>query len=914
MDTKDKRLRTTIKELGYLLGEVLVEQEGRRLYDIVEEFRSLTKQLRGKNDISAIKKIKKINATLSLNEIQKIIKAFSIYFILVNAADEVNKITSAEKKRLSASGKDNSYLNDAFSKIRELNSKKNFINKILSQIEIIPVFTAHPTEATRQTILKKILRISELLIDKEFHLSDSYSVEIINRKIKTEIALLWQSNDIRFRKITITDEIMRGLFFLKESIYKILPEFYSLFEFSFYKNYNYELKLVEPIFKFGSWIGSDRDGHPYVTSAVTKETFKIHQNEIIKLYLGELNRIYELLSISEQVKKVNNDLRSSVDSDLKKLKVSETDNKLREPSEIYRTKFYLIYKKLENTIEKQSIYYINPNDFLNDIYLISESLLQNESGLIHNELIRPLIIKIKTFGFHFVKLDIRQNANHIRKAVAEIIKKCLPDTDYNILTEQQKINLLIKVVSKPHNIEIIDSVLSEETRKIVDEVSLIRWAKENISYDAAEDYIISNCSAVSDILNILFIARLVGLVKVNNKKIVSSNIDILPLFETIEDLRNSIKIIKKLMEVGIYKNQITARKNKMKIMLGYSDSNKDGGIVTSNFELYKAQIELEKLSRALKFDLILFHGRGGSISRGGGPANQSILAQPPNTIKGKIKITEQGEMISSKFLLPAIAKQSLEIISSAVMLKTAQSFKNIQRPEIKDYIVQFEKISKHAFDHYNSLVKHKNFISYFRTVTPIDIIENLEIGSRPSSRKKGSDIKSLRAIPWVFSWTQNRQTISGWYGFGTAITKSIENREITFNELRFLYKNWKFFNSLVHNIEMVLFKTDMLIGKEYTSLNQNKNISEIFKLISDEYNNSVKAVLNIIGEQRLLDHDKSLRRTLSLRNPYIDPISFLQVELIRQYRKSKDKVNKSELLKILRSSVNGIAAGIRNTG
>jgi phosphoenolpyruvate carboxylase len=349
-------------------------------------------------------------------------------------------------------------------------------------------------------------------------------------------------------------------------------------------------------------------------------------------------------------------------------------------------------------------------------------------------------------------------------------------------------------------------------------------------------------------------------------------------------------------------------------MLGYSDSNKDGGIVTSNFELYKAQIELEKLTRSKKIALVLFHGRGGSISRGGGPVNESILSQPPNTIKGKIKITEQGEMISSKYLVPQIAQKNLEVISSAVIIKTARSYKNIQHPEIHKYIKRFEKISERAYNHYRQLVDSDNFVDYFRTVTPIDIIENLEIGSRPASRKKGGGTKSLRAIPWVFSWTQNRQTISGWYGFGSSIYDSIENDETSLTELKKMYEGWRFFNSLIHNIEMVLFKTDMIIGKEYTSLNNNTYVKRVFDMIRSEYNKSISAILDITGEKALLDHNKSLQRTLALRNPYIDPISFIQVDLIKKYRNSKSVKKKSELINILRSSVNGIAAGIRNTG
>jgi len=371
---------------------------------------------------------------------------------------------------------------------------------------------------------------------------------------------------------------------------------------------------------------------------------------------------------------------------------------------------------------------------------------------------------------------------------------------------------------------------------------------------------------------------------------------------------------------GLYNNKAYAqhlklRNNCQKIMLGYSDSNKDGGILTSNFELYKAQILLNKISKRKKIKLTLFHGRGGSISRGGGPVNRSILAQPPGTIEGKIKITEQGEMISSKYLMHDIAKKSLEIITSAVLYKTIQPVKKDEIKKIQNNIKKFEKISEYAFEHYRNLINHENFIEYFRNITPIDIIEKIEIGSRPPSRKIRKDIILLRAIPWVFAWTQNRETISGWYGFGYAIESVIKNKIISPLELQHLYNNWEFFNALVQNIEMVLTKTDMIIGKEYVSLYKNKGVMKIFRMIRSEYERSARCVLMLTGENELLDNNKQLQRTLYLRNPYIDPISYIQVNLIRQYRNTRiSKKKKEELLNVLRSSVNGIAAGIKNTG
>lgn len=908
-------MRTNIRELGFTLGEVLIEQEGKQLFNKVEKLRGLSKDLRIKGDKKYASRIRSIVDKLDLVESHNIIKAFSIYFILVNAADEVNKVID-EKLYRNGDDSDVDFMTHAFREIKDLNLSRDAIDNLLDHVEIIPVFTAHPTEATRQTILKKILRISTLLLQKELNYNNEEEIETIQKKIKTEITLLWQSNEIRFSKITVHDEIMRGLFFFKEVIYKNLPGFYHSMERSFRKIFGYDVEFPE-IIKFGSWIGGDRDGHPFVTEELTKSTFQIHQKEIINLYLADLNEIYEKLSTSILLKNASDGLIDSIKHDREMLTINETDNKLREPTEIYRAKLYLIYRKLENKLKDSSsklFSYKNAGDFASDILMIKKSLEENEGNLVADDLITPLLRKINTFGFHFVILDIRQNARLIKNAVAEVFEKADSHISFNQLAEEDKIELLTKELLNPRPLlnKFID--LTEDSEKVIREFGLIRWGLKNISNDCTGDYIISNSARVSDVLSALLLAKENGLLRVKNGKITDSQIDILPLFETIEDLRNSDAVMENLFENPAYKQHLQFRRNVQKIMLGYSDSNKDGGIVTSNFELYKAQIKLEKLTTDKNITLSLFHGRGGSISRGGGPVNRSILAQPPGTISGKIKITEQGEMISSKYLLPDIAKKSMEIMSSAVLIKTAQSEMKNDMIKINKFVEKFESISETAFEEYRSLVQHNEFYNYFRTVTPIDIIEKIEIGSRPPSRKKGSDISSLRAIPWVFSWTQNRQTISGWFGFGSAVEKSINTNEITIRELKRMYKDWRFFNTLVQNIEMVLTKTDLIIGEEFVRLSGKKYAVVIFGLIRAEYEKSVKAVLQITGEKKLLDNNKTLQRTLNLRNPYIDPISFIQVKLIDQYRSVKSPTNKQKLLTVIRSSVNGIAAGIRNTG
>lgn len=908
----EKNLSKNIKELGFLLGEVLKEQEGIKLFDTVEKLRALTKVLR--DDSESKKKIRGIVSKLSLEESHNVIKAFAIYFILVNAADEVHKIVIDKINEDKTENKHEGSFRNTLHDLSKLKLSKKDLSVIFNKIEIIPVFTAHPTEATRQTILKKVLRISELLLDKELSILSKTDEEEAKLKIKTEVTLLWQSNEIRFSKINVEDEVMRGLFFFKNVIYKILPKIYNDLELELQSQFNYG-ERVPPLIKFGSWIGGDRDGHPFVSIDVTKETFQIHRKEIINLYLNDLNHIYEYLSTSTYLKIVSRKLlRKTAEYD-KKIKSESAVNKLREPTEIYRKFLSQIYNKLTSTLSDKTFSYKHSNELLHDLALVKDSLVENEGEIISKKMIEPFYKKVETFGFHFVKLDVRQNAKLIRDAVDEMLTSTGVTHNFAKLKEEQKIHLLNEEILNSRPLTNQFQKYSESTHKVLEEIKLIAWGTINISQEAISDYIISNCEKVSDILSIQLLAKESGLIKVRNRKITQSLLDILPLFETISDLRNAKDVMSKLFSVNSYIQQLQSRDKTQKIMLGYSDSNKDGGILTSNYELYKSQIELNKICGEFGIEMILFHGRGGSISRGGGPVYNSILAQPPQTIEGKLKLTEQGEMISAKYLVPQTARKSLETITSAVILQTSKSLMNIEQPEIHKFISTFGNISECAFQHYRKLIEHKNFIEYFRTVTPIDIIEKIEIGSRPPSRKKGNDISALRAIPWVFSWTQNRQTISGWFGFGTAIETSIKKKEITLKKLKHMYNNWEFFNTLIQNLEMVLTKTDMLIAEEYIRLNTSKQAKAIFVEIKNEYDRSKKYLLKITGEKELLSNNPQLKRTLELRNPYLDPINFIQINLIEKYRSKKvSRKQKEKILTVLRASVNGIAAGIRNTG
>ncbi|MCF8414419.1 MAG: phosphoenolpyruvate carboxylase, partial [Melioribacteraceae bacterium] len=733
----DNKLRSDIRELGKILGEILIEQESKSLFDTVEKLRGLTKDLRTAYSAATHKQIQKVISSLGVEESYNVVRAFSIYFILVNAADEVNKIRNerieiAEGKLIAGSFK------KLFNEFKEDKISEKQIFEILETVEIIPVFTAHPTEATRQTILRKILRISKILLIRDTRLLTDEELEQIRRDLRAEITMLWQSNEIRFHKVTVQDEIQRGLFFFKEVIYDLIPEFYL--------RINTQLKTVydtvqksPPILQFGSWMGGDRDGHPYVTAEISKETFLNSRSQIIKLYLDDLDGVYQFLSTSTNISTASKALIDSVERDRELIGSELNLSQHREPSEIYRIKLLFIYQKLQNVLKQTGPRYLSCDEFIDELNLIYSSLNENKGMILAESEILPLLLKAKTFGFHLAKLDIRQNSSILNSAVSDLFNVSEVEESFETKSEMEKVEILSREILNSRPLVGSNSVLNESTQKVLNEFKLIKWGRKNISESSCGDFIISNSAVASDVLSALLLAKEVGLLKVKNKRIESSIIDILPLFETIEDLRVATKTMKILIENEAYSQHLTLRKNKQKIMIGYSDSNKDGGIFTSNYELYNAQINLHKLCENYSKELILFHGRGGSISRGGGPMNESILAQPHGTLDGAIKITEQGEMISSKYLIPQIANRSLELIGSAVLETTIKSRlqKSKEINAIHNKIAAF--ISEKAFQTYRNLVQHDLFYEYFREATPIDIIEQIEIGSRPPSRKKGTD-------------------------------------------------------------------------------------------------------------------------------------------------------------------------------
>ncbi len=911
---KDAPLHRDIRELGAILGDVLIEQEGKEFFDLEEELRLLTKSLRSNYSEETKSKIDDLIGSLDLERASKIVRAFLFYFLLSNTADEVHRIRRQRAHALTDATPQRGSLEDAFIELSKDGKSFDFARQILELTTVVPVFTAHPTEATRQTVLRKILNISELLMKRETSTLTPDELADLRRRLHTEITVLWQTNEIRMNRVTVYDEIRRGLFFFSEILYDTIPMFYDRLNRTVSEVYRRH-ELAPVILRFGSWIGGDRDGHPFVTGEVTRKAITMQKKQILSSYLRDVDALYEDISSSTRLVGASRLLAESVESDRQSLSGQVSEQDLKDQSEIYRVKVFLMYNKLKNTLDEDGFRYRTAEEFVADLELMLDSLKSNKGEVIAESKILPLIYKAKTFGFHLASLDVRQNSTVLSRAVAAVLKASEVEDSFGRLSAEAKAKLLTKEVLKARPLVISSMVTDPDAGEVLSEFEAMRFGKEFAGEETCNDYIISMSSEVSDVLTPLLFGKETGLIKVREGKMEESRLDILPLFETIEDLKNAPVVMAKLFRNPAYSQHLRLRGMTQKIMIGYSDSNKDAGIVASNFELIKAQINLKKICERYGVTLILFHGRGGSVSRGGGPLNQAIISQPVGTIEGKIKITEQGEMIFVKYSMPEIALRSIELITSAVILATAR-YKSGGKSEAGKYMAMFQKISDVAMRHYRELVTQPGFIEYFRRVTPIDVIERIEIGSRPPSRNGGTDLKNLRAIPWVFSWTQNRQLISGWFGYGYALEYAVQKKITSWAELREMYSNWEFFKALTDNVEMVLSKADMVIGGEYLRLAEQKgNSQKIYRMIKEEYDRSSRAVLNITGESFLLESNPSLQRSLRLRNPYIDPISLVQIRFLQAYREgAMEGGRQQEILDLLRSTVNGIAAGMRNTG
>jgi len=973
--SKDAPLRADIHRLGDLLGETLRRFGGERLFEIEEDVRALCKRLRGAQasgkTAGAERELKRLLRRLSLDETIGVIRAFSVYFQLVNIAEQYHRIRRKRFYELRTPDQpQRGSLAETLRRLRGDFSDPKLLQRVVDRLEIMPVMTAHPTEAARRTLLEKHRRIADLLaaFDEE-NLAQRRRDEL-HARLAAEVESVWQTDEVRHTQPTVLDEVNHGLYYFDATLFDAAPALLDELERQLEENFpGVKLRDGATPLRFGSWIGGDRDGNPFVTPEITWETLRLQQRLVLRKYRDAVAGLSRRLSESSRFAPPTDELSESLKEDAVALPAVAAEVATRNAEEPYRQKLSYIYTRIENTLrrnrdlasalrltEEHTLISIRPGlpivaaltgsgaDVANvyrdgaslweELRLVRDSL-RADKAVYAARAVDRLMRQVAVFGLHLATLDLRQHSERHTAALSEITRS-LRLRDYSQMSEDDRVEWLTRELDTPRPLVATDARYSAETTETLNVFRVARRALDEISPNAIRTYIISMTREVSDLLAVLVLAKEAGLVDcglriadcgtsiksaIRNPQTAIRNA-VSPLFETIEDLRRAPEIMRRLFEHPFYRRQLAAQGNLQEVMIGYSDSSKDGGILTSSWELYKAQERLWEVARAAGVELRLFHGRGGTVGRGGGPSHEAILAQPPDTVVGRIKITEQGEVISSKYSLAEIAQRSLELTTSAVIAASlpqpAQDTDKLSR--WKDVM---EDISAQAFAAYRRFVRETpGFYDYFIQATPVEELQYLRIGSRPAKRKSGSkSLDDLRAIPWVFGWTQSRHLLPGWLAVGTALEDFIKARpRQNLRLLREMYREWTFFHSTISNIEMTLAKADFQIARQYASRTLDRGLGRrIFRMLEEEHERACRVTLQITGERRLLDQSPVLQRSIAVRNPYVDPLSFLQVELLARRRQRDGKAepgdgDREKLLYATLLTINGIAAGMRNTG
>ena len=885
MNSDNSALRNDVRKLADLLGETLARQEGAELLNLVESVRLAVRE--GKPDQAL--------SNLSVSKTVSLVRAFSIYFNLANVAEQVDRVKLlANQQHLGGS-----WISQAVSNISSALDKNEFskadLQSWLNNFSIRPVFTAHPTEAARRSVLSKLNTISELL--------DAPDSKVGNARLAETIDLLWQTDELRLGQPEPLDEAVNSLYYLDELLEFTVPEILDEFAKEL-KRVGIEIPLTAKPLTFGTWIGGDRDGNPFITAEITKSAILLQNAHFTRAIIHLLDELRQGLSVSTKLAGVSPVLLESVAQDLKLLPEIEERFRRINIEEPYRLKATAIRHKLLITQARHRNMqphvpgrdYENTAELLQDFTIMRDSLLEHKGELIAGGLLERLTRAITAFGLTHSTMDIREHSD----AHWQLLEQAVGKLDIKQISQQISGDLTI-------NIEKLD----EAAKKTFNTFLAIKDLINQFGPEVIETYIISMTKSAEDVLAAVLIGKYAGLVDLSSSKKFAM-INFVPLLETVAELRSADQILDNLLSNKEYREIVLLRGNVQEVMLGYSDSNKDAGITTSQWEIHKAQRKLRDIAIKHGVKLRLFHGRGGSVGRGGGPTYDALIALPWGTIDGQIKMTEQGEVISDKYGLPALAKENLELTLAAALEATVLNRKPRQSSNaLNSWDSCMDLISDAAFTAYRNLVDQPDLPNYFYQSTPVEQLGNLFLGSRPSRRADaGGGLSSLRAIPWVFGWTQSRQIVPGWYGVGSGLKAAREagNEKL----LKELLNNWHFFRTFISNVEMTIAKTDLGIAQRYVDALVEPKLHRIFDEIKAEFELTVKELLALTSKSEILGNQPILARTLAVRDTYLAPLQLLQVSLLKQVRgqKSPDPL----LTRALLLTINGVAAGLRNTG
>lgn len=947
-EEKDAPLRHDIRTLGEMLGHAIQQHGGSHVFETVERLRLDCRRLREcAENLAGVSKetaatyqqeIKALDLEISqlvegcdLETAIDVIRAFTVYFHLINTAEQHHRIRRRQAyERANMPTVQRGSLAALGEVIQPLDAGS--IQELLDQLSIELVFTAHPTEATRRTLITQSRKIATLLGTHDaFQQMTPRQQQTWQGDLANSIALLWRTDSIRHVRLEPLDEIKMGVYYLDEVLYTAVPELYSQLEQVLTRLHTGADFRIPPFLRLGSWIGGDQDGNPNVLPTTLLQALSLQRAHILEHYRNSIEALAQEYSQSLQYCSITPQLEASIAHDASNLADYDRELGPQTALEPYRRKLSFMWKRLgllasAEAGKAEGAIYHSPAELLKDLALIRESLLADgEVGIARSKL-ATLIRQVQVFGFHFAALDVRQHSERHSNAIAELLQRSgLLQEDYRELSETARMQLLQRLISDPRILPRQNLSYTPETRHILQTFEAIYQARQEFGSGAVTCYIISMTCSVSDLLEVLFFCKEASI----------SGLPIVPLFETIADLRFCTTILEEAFSLPVYREHIRACQEQQQVMLGYSDSSKDGGILTSGWELYQAQGRLARLGRGHQINITLFHGRGGAIGRGGGPIYDAILGQPPESVNGHIRITEQGEMLSFKYGLPAIALRNLELVVSGVIHSSlpekSEQEAQVRRDQDERWSEIMEGLSASAYACYRHLIyENPDFLSFFEQATPILELGWLNLGSRPARRARGRSLEELRAIPWVFSWMQSRYVLPSWYGVGSALEEYLAGHPDGLADLQRMYREWPFMRAFLDNMQMTLSKADMHIARHYATLVDDPALrARISREIDSEYARTQRLLLAITDGKALLDTNHVLQLSIRRRNPYVDPLSYFQVALLRRLRTlggplmlddqllptagpaEKERVRLTYAVLL---TINGIAAGLRNTG
>jgi phosphoenolpyruvate carboxylase len=910
---RELALREDIRLVGRVLGETVRQQEGEALFATVERIRQSSIAFRRDGDNAARHELEAILNSLSAESTIEVVRAFSYFSHLANIAEDQHNIRSARAEAASGIAPAIGSIRATLERIRAAAVPRSRLQSLFCTILVSPVLTAHPTEVRRRSVLDREMDVAQLLSHRDrWHMIPA-EVAAAEDGLNRAILTLWQTSLLRRGRPTVIDEVANGLSYYDHTFFRELPCLYADLED--------QLAGLDPAWnttelpsfiRMGSWIGGDRDGNPFVTADVLRQTIAMQSKRIIDFYLDELHLLGAELSLDRG--------RVGISAQLQDLVRRSPDSSPRRVAEPYRQAVVGIYARLvatarafghdvlpRHTVPAAQAYECAA-ELRSDLDILYRSLRANGSDKIAHGRLRALRRAVEVFGFHLASVDLRQNSDVHERILTELFRTG-SGTDYGRMSEQDRIELLVAELATARPLISPFVNYSTETTAELDILRTVADVHRQCGQAAISNYVISKATSVSDVLEVALLLKEVGLLRPLEGAL---DLNIVPLFETIDDLCNCGKVMDSLLAVSVYTRLLDSRGRVQEVMLGYSDSNKDGGYLTSGWELYKAELALVEVFRNRGVGLRIFHGRGGSVGRGGGPSYEAILAQPAGAVEAGIRVTEQSEVIAGKYLNPELGRQNLEHLLAAV-LEVALLQQEMPAPR-EEFLTAMEELSGHAYRAYRGLVyETAGFERYFWESTVIGEIANLHIGSRPSSRKASTRIEDLRAIPWVFGWSQCRLMLPAWYGFGAAVAAFIAARPAEgMGLLKTMAREWPFFRALLSNMDMVLAKSDIGIASRYKDLVADPELKEaIFARLRAEWEASLAALLAILDQRTPLERNPALARSIRNRFPYIDPLNHMQLELLKRYRAGDTD---ERVVQGIHLTINGIAAGLRNSG